>query len=375
MDQSILESLRVVALPTKTNFRGISVREVALLKGEYGWGEFSPFLEYGYEECAPWLASAIEAATKPLPALVRKSVKVNGTIPATNDKSVIDSLVDSYKGVKTYKVKVGDNLSEDIVRLARIRSLGRDIKIRIDVNGLWSVKDALRNLYAFYEEVGPFEYVEQPCATLDELRELKSSIHIPLKIAVDEAVRKARDPFAINLDGAADIVMLKVQPLGGIARAHEIAEHHKLPVVVSSALESAVGINYGLALAASFTEMNFDCGLATGSLLSSDVAQLPIVNGEIEISQIEPNFIGLDVSAERYEWWKNRIMKAAVRSSILVCNLIKPRLLAAKNASESGAFRDPGEITTSVTPASRIWRTMTRASFVDSLITVAPLSS
>lgn len=311
MDQSLLESLRVVALPTKTNFRGISVREVALFKGEYGWGEFSPFLEYGYEECAPWLVSAIEAATNPLPTLFRKSVKVNGTIPATNDKSVIDSLIDSYNGVKTYKVKVGNNLSEDIVRLARIRSLGRDIKIRIDVNGLWSVKDALRNLYAFYEEVGPFEYVEQPCATIDELRELKSSIHIPLKIAVDEAVRKAPDPFAISLDGAADIVMLKVQPLGGIARAHEIAEHHKLPVVVSSALESAIGINYGLALAASFKEMNFDCGLGTGSLLASDVAHLPIVNGEIEMSEIEPNFDGLDVSAERYEWWKNRIMKTA----------------------------------------------------------------
>ena len=311
MDQSLLESLRVVALPTKTNFRGVTVREVVLFKGEYGWGEFSPFLEYGYEECVPWLASAIEAATKPLPTLFRSAVKVNGTIPATNDKNVIDSLVDSYKGVKTYKVKVGDNLSEDIVRLARIRSLGRDIKIRIDVNGLWSVKDALTNLYAFYEEVGPFEYVEQPCATLDELRELKASIHIPLKIAVDEAVRKAKDPFAINLEGAADLVMLKVQPLGGIARAHEIAQHHNLPVVVSSALESAIGINYGLGLAASFNEMNFDCGLGTGFLLSSDVAHLPIVNGEIAISEIEPNFEGLEVSAERFEWWKNRIMKTA----------------------------------------------------------------
>ncbi len=311
MDQSLLESLRVVALPTKTNFRGVSVREVALFKGEYGWGEFSPFLEYGYKECVPWLACAIEAATKPLPTFFRSAVKVNGTIPATNDKNIIDSLVDSYKGVKTYKVKVGDNLSEDIVRLTRIRSLGRDIKIRIDVNGLWSVKDALTNLYAFYEEVGSFEYVEQPCATLDELRELKASIHIPLKIAVDEAVRKAKDPFAINLEGAADLVMLKVQPLGGIARAHEIAQHHNLPVVVSSALESAVGINYGLALAASFNEMNFDCGLGTGSLLSSDVAHLPIVNGEIAISEIEPNFEGLEVSGERFEWWKNRIMKTA----------------------------------------------------------------
>jgi O-succinylbenzoate synthase len=311
MDLSLLESMRVIALPTKTNFRGINVREVALFQGEYGWGEFSPFLEYDYQECAPWLMCAIEAATKPRPQLYRNSVRVNGTIPATNDKSVIKSLVETYQGVKTFKVKVGDNLGEDIVRLAQIRSLGRDIKIRIDVNGLWSVQDALTNLYAFYEEVGPFEYVEQPCATLEELRELKASIHIPLKIAVDEVLRKAKDPFAIDLCGAADLVMLKVQPLGGIARAHQLAEHHKLPVVVSSALESAVGINYGLQLAASFPEMNFDCGLGTGSLLRADVASLPIVNGEIEITEVEPDFNGYEVAPERYEWWKNRVMKTA----------------------------------------------------------------
>ena len=311
MDLSLLESMRVIALPTKTNFRGITVREVALFQGEYGWGEFSPFLEYDYQECAPWLMCAIEAATKPRPKLYRSSVRVNGTIPATNDKSVIKSLVETYQGVKTFKVKVGDSLGEDIVRLAQIRSLGRDIKIRIDVNGLWSVKDALTNLYAFYEEVGPFEYVEQPCATLEELRELKASIHIPLKIAVDEALRKAKDPFAINLSGAADLVMLKVQPLGGIARAHKLAEHHKLPVVVSSALESAVGINYGLQLAASFPEMNFDCGLGTGSLLAQDVAHLPIVDGKIEIAEFEPQLDGLDVAPDRFEWWKNRIMRCA----------------------------------------------------------------
>ena len=311
MDLSLLESMRVIALPTKTNFRGINVREVALFQGEYGWGEFSPFLEYDYQECAPWLMCAIEAAAKPRPQLYRSSVRVNGTIPAINDKSVIKSLVETYEGVKTFKVKVGDSLGEDIVRLAQIRSLGRDIKIRIDVNGLWSVKDALTNLYAFYEEVGPFEYVEQPCATLEELRELKASIHIPLKIAVDEALRKAKDPFAIDLSGAADLVMLKVQPLGGFARAHKLAEHHKLPVVVSSALESAVGINYGLQLAASFPEMNFDCGLGTGSLLGADVASLPIVNGEIEITEVEPDFNGYEVAPERYEWWKNRVMKTA----------------------------------------------------------------
>ena len=311
MDQQLLNTLRVIALPMKTKFRGISVREVALIKGSYGWGEFSPFLEYDDAESAPWLASAIEAATTPKPQLYRSSVAVNGTIPATNDKKVIDDLITSYSGAKTYKVKVGDNLSEDIVRLARIRSLGRKVNIRIDVNGLWSVEQALTNLYAFYENVGPFEYVEQPCANLDELRELKSKIRIPLKIAVDEVIRKSPDPFALDLQGAADIVMLKVQPLGGIKRAHAIAKHHKLPIVVSSALESAVGIKYGLELAASFKEMNFDCGLGTGSLLAVDVAHLPIVDGKIEISDFEPQLDGLDVAPDRFDWWKNRIMRTA----------------------------------------------------------------
>jgi O-succinylbenzoate synthase len=311
MDQQLLDTMRVIALPMKTNFRGINIREVALIKGNHGWGEFSPFLEYDDAESSHWLASAIEAATQPRPKLFRSSVAVNGTIPATNDKKVVDDLVASYPGVKTYKVKVGDNLSEDIVRLARIRSLGRKVNIRIDVNGLWSVEQALTNLYAFYENVGPFEYVEQPCATLDELRELKSKIRIPLKIAVDELIRKSEDPFALDLQGAADIVMLKVQPLGGIKRAHAIAQHHKLPVVVSSALESAVGINYGLTLAASFEEMSFDCGLATGSLLAQDVAHLPITDGMMQISEFEPQLDGLDVAPDRFEWWKNRIMRTA----------------------------------------------------------------
>jgi O-succinylbenzoate synthase len=307
----ILDSLRVISLPMKTNFRGINHREVAFFEGPQGWAEFSPFLEYSDEESSRWLACAIEAATQPRPKLFRTSVTVNGTIPATNDKKVADDLVASYPGVKTYKVKVGDNLSEDIVRLARIRSLGRKVNIRIDVNGLWSVEQALTNLYAFYENVGPFEYVEQPCATLDELRELKSKIRIPLKIAVDEVIRKSADPFSLELQGAADIVMLKVQPLGGIRNAHALAAHHKLPVVVSSALESAVGINYGLILAASFEEMSYDCGLGTGSLLAKNVAEIPIVDGKMQIQRFEPNFDGLEVSADRFDWWKNRIMRTA----------------------------------------------------------------
>ena len=311
MFKELLSTMRVIALPANTNFRGVTVREVALFKGEYGWGEFSPFLEYDDQESSHWLASAIEAATTPRPIRVRDVIPVNGTIPASNDKDVIDRLIASYNGVKTYKVKVGDNLSEDIVRLARIRSLGRDVNIRIDVNGLWSVEQALTNLYAFYENVGHFEYVEQPCATIEEMRELKSKIQIPLKIAADEVIRKAADPFAIDLTGAADIVMLKVQPLGGIARARAIAEHHKLPVVVSSALESAVGIQYGLELAASLEELDYDCGLATGSLMSVDVAELPIHDGSIALSELDIKLDGLDVASDRYEWWKNRAMRCA----------------------------------------------------------------
>jgi O-succinylbenzoate synthase len=303
--------MRVVALPTKTNFRGINIREVALFRGEYGWGEFSPFLEYGYEECAPWLSSAIEAATQPRPRIYRNSIRVNGTIPALNEASDIEKIVDSFPGVDTFKVKVGENLPEDIARLARVRTLLPKAKVRIDVNGNWDVATAVTNLRAIYENIGPLDYVEQPCATVEELRELKQKLKLDIKIAGDEVLRKAADPFAVDLVGAVDIVMLKVQPLGGIARAHKLAKHHNLPVVISSALESAVGINYGLILAASIPEMNFDCGLGTGSLLNADVADLPITNGEIQITDFEPNFNHIEVAPDRFEWWKNRVMKTA----------------------------------------------------------------
>jgi o-succinylbenzoate synthase len=305
MDQQLLDTLRVIALPMKTKFRGITVREVALIKGEYGWAEFSPFLEYDDAESAPWLASAIEAATQPRPKLFRTSIAVNGTIPALNDPVDLKKVVDSFPGVNTFKVKVGTNLAEDLARIDVIRELQPQAKIRIDVNGLWSVDQA----ETFLNAAGKIEYAEQPCATITELRELKCRTSV--KIVGDEILRKAAEPFKVDLKGAIDYLMLKVQPLGGIKRAHALAEHHNLPVVVSSALESAVGINYGLTLAASFEEMNFDCGLGTGSLLAADVAQLPIVDGKIEISEFEPQLTGLDVASDRFEWWKNRIMRTA----------------------------------------------------------------
>jgi len=309
MLDDLIATLRVITLPMRTNFRGVTYREVALMQGPQGWGEFSPFLEYDDKECRPWLASAIEAATVARPKRYRDSISVNGTIPELNDKKEIEELMRSYQGVKTFKVKVGRNLNEDVARVARVFSNAPKAAIRVDVNGLWSVDEALTHLYAYYEEIGPLEYVEQPCATVEELRELKSKIKIPLRIAADEIVRKAADPFAVDLTDAADLVMLKVQPLGGIQRSLEIAAHHGLPVVVSSALESAIGIEYGLDLAASICDLTHDCGLATGSLLASDVAAHQIVDGKIALGQISPQLEGLDVAPDRFEWWKNRIMR------------------------------------------------------------------
>ena len=305
MDQLLLETLRVVTLPTTTNFRGVTFREVALIQGEYGWGEFSPFLEYDDAESAPWLACAIEAATQPKPQRYRTHVSVNGTIPALNDMQDLERVINSFPGVKTFKVKVGTDVSEDLHRLELVRTLRPNATIRVDVNGLWSVDEAEK----FINSIGYVEYVEQPCATIEELRELKKRVDV--KIVGDEILRKVADPFDVDLSSAVDYLMLKVQPLGGIKRAHKLAEHHNLPVVVSSALESAVGINYGLILAASFEGMSFDCGLGTGSLLAKNVGELPIVDGKIAISDVTPNFDGLDVSADRYEWWKNRIMRTA----------------------------------------------------------------
>jgi O-succinylbenzoate synthase len=311
MLQDLFQSMRVVALPTKTNFRGVNTREIALFKGEFGWSEFSPFLEYDTDECVPWLQSAIAAATKPAPRLFREKVRVNGTIPAVNDPAEIEEIVQSFDGVNTLKVKVGNNLAEDLARIAKVRALKPKAKLRIDVNGSWSVETAISNLRAIYENFGELEYVEQPCATINELKRLKDEVNIPLRIAGDEVLRKAKDPFNLDLSGAIDILVLKVQPLGGVDRANQLANHYGLPVVVSSALESVVGINYGLQLAGSISNLQFDCGLATGALLAKDLGKLPIINGEITITNVEPDLSGLEVSPDRYKWWKNRVLETA----------------------------------------------------------------
>ncbi len=306
MLDSILGSLKVVALATKTDFRSVTSREVALFEGPHGWGEFSPFLEYSYEESVPWLLSAVEAAFVRPPMQIRERIQVNATMPAIDDPVEIAQILGAFDGTCVVKIKVGGDTTADLARIARVRELRPQARIRLDVNGLWSVEQAQK----FLDCVGEIEYIEQPCSTLSELRELKLRTNV--KIAGDEVIRKAKNPLDIDLAGAIDVLMLKVAPLGGINRALEIAKHHGIPVAVSSALESAVGISHGLKLASALPELDYACGLGTGALLAVDVSELKIVDGMMQVSDVIPDpaaLIKYAASSERLNWWKNRVRK------------------------------------------------------------------
>jgi o-succinylbenzoate synthase len=265
----LLPAMRAFAIPLRNRFRGITVREGALLRGPAGWGEFAPFAEYGPAESARWLASAIEAATLGWPAPVRSEIGVNATIPAVEPEVAYD--IAARSGCRTAKVKVaepGQAERDDLERVAAVRdALGRAGRIRVDANGGWDVRQAatmLRRLAG----IG-LEYAEQPCATLEELTTVRRLVDVPL--AADESIRKAADPLAVRAAGAADIVVLKVAPLGGVRNALQIAAECGLPVVVSSAVDSSVGLAAGVALAAALPALRYDCGLGTMQMLTGDV--------------------------------------------------------------------------------------------------------
>jgi O-succinylbenzoate synthase len=273
----LLGTLRAFAIPMRTKFRGITVREGALIQGPAGWGEFSPFTEYGPAESARWLASAIESATAAWPAPRRDAVPVNVTVPAVDPQRA--AAIVAASGCRTAKVKVaepGQPESDDIERVAAVRdaldAAGPRGRIRVDANGGWSVEQAVRLLrqLARYS----LEYAEQPCATLDELAQVRRLTDIP--VAADESIRKAEDPLRVRAAGAADIVVIKVQPLGGVRAALRVAEACGLPTVVSSAVDSSVGLAAGVALAAALPELPYACGLATMALMTGDVTAAPL---------------------------------------------------------------------------------------------------
>jgi O-succinylbenzoate synthase len=269
-----IDVLRPFRVPLRLRFRRVAERSGVLLHGPAGWGEFSPFPEYGPEYAARWLAAAREAATTPWPTPVRSSVPVNTTVPAVDPRTAADLVRRS--GCTTAKVKVaerGQDLAEDVARVAAVREvLGPDGAVRIDANGAWDVATAA--LAVARLDRHDLEYVEQPCATLEELRDLRRRIDVP--VAADESIRTAEDPARVVAVGAADVLVLKVQPLGGVHRALEVATAGGLPVVVSSAVETSVGLAAGLAFAAALPELPFACGLGTQPLLASDVVTDPL---------------------------------------------------------------------------------------------------
>ncbi|WP_024795181.1 o-succinylbenzoate synthase [Tomitella biformata] len=302
----------VVSLPMRVRFRGITAREVLLLRGPAGWGEFSPFPEYDDAESAHWLASAIEAAWLPAPPPLRATVPVNATVPAVPAAQVPEILA-RFPGARTAKVKVaerGQTLADDIARVDAVRALVP--AVRVDANGGWTVAEAevaLRRLTAD----GPLEYAEQPCASVPELVELRRRMRGSVLIAADESIRRAEDPLTVVRAGGADIAVVKVAPLGGPRRLLSVAQQLGVPVVVSSALDSTVGIGTGLATAAALPGLAHACGLGTGGFFLEDVAEpRRMVDGElsIEAQAPEPDRVaGLAAQAERQAWWLERLAR------------------------------------------------------------------
>ena len=308
----LLETARVVALPMTTRFRGVDVRETLLFEGPEGWAEFSPFVEYADAEASTWLAAAIDYAWNPQPAPLRDRIPVNATVPAVDAGSVPEILA-RFPGCRTAKVKVADpgqHLADDVARVRAVReALGPEGRIRVDANAAWNIDEAERALHALAEF--DLEYAEQPCATVDELAELRTRIkYMGIPIAADESVRKAEDPLAVARAGAADLVVIKAQPLGGIRRALDIVAEAGLPAVVSSALDTAVGLSQGAALAASLPTLDYDCGLGTGALFVENIVDLSPADGAIPVGRVTPDAARLErlaASADRRDWWLDRL--------------------------------------------------------------------
>ncbi|WP_448808408.1 o-succinylbenzoate synthase [Agromyces bauzanensis] len=310
----LLATARVVALPLVTRFRGIDVREALLFEGPQGWTEFSPFAEYDDHEASAWLAAAIDFGWNAPPPALRNRIPVNATVPAVDPDSV-PAVLARFPGCRTAKVKVAgsdETLAQDVARVRAVReAMGPEGRIRVDANGGWNVDEAEHAIHA----LAPFdlEYVEQPCASVEELAEIRRRTkYMGIPIAADESVRRADDPLAVAEAGAADLLVIKAQPLGGIRRALDIVARAGLPVVVSSALDTSVGIAMGAQLAASVPELGYDCGLGTASLLAADVTRYPLVprDGAVDVRRVDPDPALLDRYAadeERTAWWLARL--------------------------------------------------------------------
>jgi len=302
----LLERVDVIGIPTRTNFRGVTLREIALIKGESQWGEFSPFRDYSVERDALWLQSALESATQSFPTPLRNRVLVNATLPEV-PLDQVGEVLSWFPGSTTVKVKVGT--ADDIERIKEVFRVIPDAILRLDANGLFTVAQAEEIFTTLYNQYGhQIEYVEQPCTSLAENAALK----LPIPIAIDENLRLGGDVSEINK--VADRIIVKVAPLGGIQRALKIINQLDKPVIISSALESSVGLSAGIALAAHLPE-DAICGLGTIALLQSDVVANPLhpKNGSVPVAKIQIDSDSLAryrLSQDQVAWWHNRIAQA-----------------------------------------------------------------
>ena len=313
--EQILGTAKVLAIPMRTKFRGLTTREVLLFEGPNGWAEWSPFTEYEDEEASIWLKAAIEWAFGDIPKTDVKTIKVNATLPAVKD---VQKALEPFGKFEVVKIKVaepGQTLQDDLDRIHQVREHYPDARIRLDANGNWDIETALKIAKTIYQENVPLEYLEQPVRTIAEMAELKLKLQeFNIKIAADESVRKVSDPLAVAQANAADILVLKVAPLGGIKNALSIAKEAGLPVVVSSALETSVGISMGAHLAA-LLGSEYASGLATAALLTEDVTDEPLipVDGEIGIRRIQVSAHLIEsqtCSAATTALWLQRLIRA-----------------------------------------------------------------
>lgn len=311
----LVANAKVVSLPLRTKFRGLTDREILLFEGPNGWAEWAPFTEYTDDESAHWLAAAIEFSHGELPTLHRDRIPVNATLPAVGP-DLVEKVLSRFGNFSTVKIKVaeaGQGINEDLARIATVRGLYPDAKIRLDANGGFNVATALDLANQLVKLEVPLEYFEQPVATIAEMAELKLQLNrIGIKIAADESVRKVSDPLAVAQANAADILVLKVAPLGGINRAIEIAREAELPVVISSAIDSSVGLSMGAYLAAAIPDLQFDCGLGTSALLAGDVTRDTITakDGFIDVRRVEVDDQKLETfraEEHREDWWLERL--------------------------------------------------------------------
>lgn len=303
--------LRVFSIPLQNKFRGITTREVAIFRGSQGWSEFSPFLEYDDAESVTWMQAALEAANTPWPHLFREKIAINATLPIVDPKEVKE-ILDRFSGSTTVKIKI-DDFEKSALVVEEVLNLNPEMKIRLDVNGGWDEVTAISNLLEFHLRFGNvFDYAEQPCNSLGELARVKNEV--PIRIAADESIRKNLGSNFEEFSQYADIAILKWQPLGGFKEAHKIAEQIGLPVVISSALETGIGISHGLALAASFEGSSFACGLGTVALFEGDICEPATVarGGFIDVKRREPvDYERYLAAPDRIEFWEHRILRVS----------------------------------------------------------------